>query len=66
MIELADGSKKKPHCFKVVCGRTGRHYAISADDERSRHEWILAIEKVYRTNNYTPAQLHAAYKIVLL
>ena len=46
--EIPDQGKRK-HCFRVVCGKTEKSYKISADDEKSRHEWMLAITKA-RTN----------------
>ena len=37
---------RRTHCFEVTCGLTGKLFEISADDEKSRHQWILAIKKV--------------------
>ena len=42
--EIPDQGRRR-HCFRVVCGKTGKSYEISADDEKSRHKWILAIKK---------------------
>ena len=38
------GSKK--YMFRVTCGHTGTPFLIYADDQRSKHEWILAIKRV--------------------
>ena len=46
--EIPDQGKRR-HCFEVVCGKTSKPYEISADDEKSRHDWILAIKKVLTT-----------------
>ena len=43
--EIPDQGKRL-FCFEVICGKTGKCFEISADDEKSRHEWILAIKKV--------------------
>ena len=43
---ISDRGKKR--ClFEVTCGHTGVAFEISADDQRSKHEWILAIKKVH-------------------
>lgn len=41
-----DDIGRRMHCFEVICGLTGKPFEMSADDEKSRHEWILAIRKV--------------------
>ena len=46
IIEDIPDQGRRMHCFRVVCGKTETSYEISADDEKSRHEWILAIRKV--------------------
>ena len=43
--EIANQGRKL-HCFVVICGKTHKSYDISADDEKSRHGWIIAIKKV--------------------
>lgn len=42
---LEDKGGRK-HLFFVRCGQSGKEYEISADDNRSRNEWLLAIKKV--------------------
>ena len=36
----------RKHKFIVTCGKTGKQYEISADDNRTRNEWLLDIGKV--------------------
>ena len=42
---MPDRGKKK-FCFQVTCGHTGKPFEITADNQRSKHEWMLAIKKV--------------------
>ena len=42
---IADKGKKR-YMFEVTCGHTGKNFEIFADDQRSKHEWMLAIKKV--------------------
>ena len=37
---------KRMYCFQVTCGKTKTIYEIQSDDEKSRHDWMLAINKV--------------------
>lgn len=32
--------------FLVTCGVTEKPFTISADDQKMKHEWMLAIKKV--------------------
>ena len=43
--ELPDQGKRR-YCFGVVCGKSQKCFEMSADDEKSRQEWISAINKV--------------------
>ena len=44
---IPDRGKRK--CiFEVTCGLSGKLFEISADDQRTRQEWILAIKKVIK------------------
>ena len=45
-VKERDNIGKRTHCFEVICGLTKKPFEMSADDEKSRHEWILAIKKV--------------------
>ena len=45
MNSLEDKGGHK-HLFFVRCGESSKDYEISADDNRSRNEWLLAIKKV--------------------
>ena len=42
---MADKGKRM-YCFEVTCGKTGVPFEICSDDQRSKHEWMLAIKKV--------------------
>jgi len=45
VTSLPDRGKKK--ClFEVVCGHTGTPFEIMAADQRTKHEWMLAVKKV--------------------
>jgi hypothetical protein len=46
LVRERDDIGRRMHCFEVVCGLTKKQFEMSADDEKSRHEWILAIKKV--------------------
>ena len=46
VVRERDNIRRRMHCFEVVCGLTKKPFEMSADDEKSRHEWILAIRKV--------------------
>ena len=37
---------KRMYCFEVTCGKTGVPFEMCSDDQRSKHEWMLAIKKV--------------------
>ena len=37
---------KRMYCFEVICGVTKKPFDMSSDDEKSKHEWILVINKV--------------------
>ena len=39
---------KRMYCFEVTCGKTGVPFEICSDDQRSKHDWMLAIKKVCR------------------
>ncbi len=42
---IPDKGKRK--ClFEVTCGHTGTPFEIFADDQKMKHEWMLAIRKV--------------------
>ena len=45
-VRERDDIGKRMHCLEVICGQTKKPFEMSADDEKSRHEWILAIKKV--------------------
>ena len=45
-VRERDNIGRRMHCFEVICGLTKKPFEMSADDEKSRHEWILAIKKV--------------------
>ena len=49
--EIPDQGKRR-YCFEVICGKTQKSFEISADDEKSRHEWISAINKVNYEDNF--------------
>ncbi|XP_064394546.1 uncharacterized protein LOC135341815 [Halichondria panicea] len=36
---------KRRFCFHVTCGHTGTPFEIAAEDQRTKHEWMLAIRK---------------------
>ena len=42
---------KRMYCFEVTCGKTGTPFEICSDDQRSKHEWMLAIKKVWFLQN---------------
>lgn len=46
-IETVGDKGERKHKFSLTCGKTGVVYIISADDKRSRNEWMLDIGKVY-------------------
>ena len=46
IVKERDDIGRRMHCFEVICGLTKKPFEMSADDEKSRHEWILAIKKV--------------------
>ena len=46
IVRERDDIGRRMHCLEVICGRTKKVFEMSADDEKSRHEWILAIKKV--------------------
>ena len=54
---IPDKGKRK--ClFEVTCGHTGTPFEISADDQRTKHEWILAIKKVWLMYTYKSKVLY--------
>ena len=46
VVRERDDIGKRMYCFEVICGQTKKPFEMSAEDEKSRHEWILAITKV--------------------
>ena len=46
VTDIPDRAGNKMYCFEVICGKTKKTFEIAADDEKSKHDWILAINKV--------------------
>ena len=58
-VSILPDRGKRMYCFKVICGRTKVTYEIQCDDEKSRHDWMLAINKVYASTSIcTSSDLH--------
>lgn len=45
-VNILPDRGKRMYCFETVCGKTKIVYEIQCDDEKSRHDWMLAINKV--------------------
>ena len=46
-IETVGDKGERKNKFSVTCGKSGVVYVMSADDKRTRNEWMLDIGKVH-------------------
>ena len=45
-VNSLDDKGSRRNMFLVTCGATEKPFTISADDQKMKHDWMLAIRKV--------------------
>lgn len=46
-LEIMDDKSNRKHRLFVTCGKSGKGYELYSDDDKTRNEWKVDIEKVF-------------------